>query len=162
MRTPDNRVGEVALETDPAQMAGDARLIFIGRVRSPWTSRETCPKNMRAAREAGGSSALEIGRPWRQGLVGLEPGMPLIVLCWMDRARRDLIVQAPRHRETTSGVFAIRSPVRPNPLSVSVVRCLAIDHANGRLVIDAIDALDGTPVVDLKPWLAGVDVHPAD
>ena len=162
MRDPDNRPGEVALGFDPGATADDARLVFIGRIRSPWMSREACPKNIRVARERGAQATVEIDEPWRPGLKGIAAGMPLIVVYWMDRARRDLVIQAPRHSETAHGVFSIRSPVRPNPIALAVVRCLAIEPASGRIAIDATDALDGTPVLDIKPWLATTDIPPAD
>lgn len=156
----DMRPGEVPVPFDPAARADDARLVYIGRIRSPWSSRETCPKNIRAARESGKGASIEIDAPWRAGLKDLKPGMALIVLYWMDRARRDLAVQAPRHSAGTHGVFSIRSPVRPNPIAVGVVRCLAVDREQGILAIDAIDALDGTPLLDIKPWLETTDIPP--
>ncbi len=58
------------------------------------------------------------------------------------------------------GVFALRSPVRPNPISVSVARILSVDIATGEVVIDAIDLLDGTPIVDVKPYRPGIDAVP--
>ena len=82
------------------------------------------------------------------------------MLTWLDRARRDLLVQAPRHREAPAGVFSIRSPVRPNPIGLHVVRIISCDAGDGLLEVDALDCLDGTPMLDLKPWRAGVDVPP--
>jgi tRNA-Thr(GGU) m(6)t(6)A37 methyltransferase TsaA len=153
------RPGEIRAPTDPSsEEAGDARLVFIGRARTPWTSKETCPKNLREARERGAVASVEIGPDWRAGLRDLSPGDAVILLTWLDRARRDLVVQAPRHRATTSGVFSIRSPVRPNPIGLHVVRIVSLDLASGVIEVDALDCLDKTPVLDLKPWRAGVDV----
>jgi len=160
MAKHDIRPGEIALARDPAAAAADASLVFIGRIRSPWTDRDSCPKSLREARERGGEASLLIDEPWRAGLAGLTPGMPLVVLYWMHAARRDLIVQAPRHKASTAGVFSLRSPVRPNPIALAVVRCLALDQTSGQIAIDAIDAIDGTPVLDVKPWLASIDVPP--
>lgn len=163
MPSDDFRPGEIALPFDPRAEARDASLVFIGRIRSGWRTRSECPKNMREARERGqGAAAIEIDPPWRQGLSGVCAGQPLFVLYWMDRARRDLIVQMPRHSGKPSGAFALRSPVRPNPVALAAVRCLEVDIEAGRIAIDAIDALDGTPVIDLKPWLASVDIPPGD
>jgi tRNA-Thr(GGU) m(6)t(6)A37 methyltransferase TsaA len=158
----DPRPGEVPLPFDPAASAADAAVVFLGRLRSSWRSREECPKNLREARERGIGASIEIDEPWRQGLAGIEPGNPLIVLYWMNHARRDLIVQAPRHSGRPAGVFALRSPVRPNPIALAVVKCLALDREAGIVSIDAIDALDRTPVLDIKPWLATVDAPPGD
>jgi tRNA-Thr(GGU) m(6)t(6)A37 methyltransferase TsaA len=154
------RPGEVALSFDPARIADDAHLRFIGRLRSPW-ARGNCPKNLREAREAGGDFRAEIDAPFRPGLLGLVPGMPLILLYWTGLARRDMIVLHPSHRAGPTGVFALRAPSRPNPVAVAVVRLLAIDHGSGALTFDALDAFDGTPLLDIKPWLPSVDVPPA-
>jgi tRNA (Thr-GGU) A37 N-methylase len=84
----------------------------------------------------------------------------VILLYWTGAARRDLIVQSPAHRDGPTGVFALRSPARPNPIAVAVARCLAIDPDAGVLTLDALDAFDGTPLLDLKPWLPSVDIPP--
>jgi tRNA (Thr-GGU) A37 N-methylase len=78
----------------------------------------------------------------------------------MDAARRDIIVQRPRHLDRTVGIFSVRSPARPNPVAMAVVRLLAVDPAACTLTVDAIDCYDGTPVLDVKPWLPSVDVPP--
>lgn len=154
------RPGEIPLPFDPAATAQDARLQFIGRIRSPWTTRDDCPHNMRVARERGGAARVELDPPFRPGLAGLEGVSRIILLYWMDRARRDLIVQRPRHSETVQGTFALRSPVRPNPIALAVARVVRIDAGAGVVDIDAIDCLDGTPLVDIKPYLASVDAFP--
>lgn len=154
------RPGEVRSSLDPASMAGDARLVFIGHARTPWIDRETCPRNLRQARERGGAAWLEIDAPWRMGLQDLAIGDAVVVLTWLDRARRDLLIQAPRHRTSQAGVFSLRSPVRPNPIGLHVVRLTGCDIESGRVDVDALDCLDGTPVLDLKPWFAGVDGPP--
>lgn len=157
------RPGEVALAFDPARIADDARLRFIGRLRSPW-SRGNCPKNLREAREVPQEPEafrVEIDPPFRQGLVGLQPGQPVILLYWAGAARRDMIVLHPAHREAPTGVFALRAPSRPNPIAVAVVRVLALDPVAGVLTVDALDAFDGTPLLDVKPWLSSVDIPPA-
>lgn len=159
--TKEDRPGEIRSKDDPALLEGDARLVFIGRARTPWRSREECPKNLREARERGGSATIEIDAPWRLGLRDLAAGEAIIVLTWLHQARRDLLVQAPRHRAEPAGVFSLRSPVRPNPIALQVVHLLSIDAEAGRLEVDALDCLDGTPVLDIKPWRAGVDSPPA-
>ena len=156
----ETRPGETLAAIDPAEAADDARLIFIGRVRSPWNERSACPKNLREARERGGHATIELDPPWRPGLGGLEAGSHVVVLYWMDRARRDLVVQTPKHTDGPRGVFSLRSPIRPNPIALAVVKVLALDIAAGMIEIDAIDCLDGTPVLDIKPFIPGVDVAP--
>ena len=161
-RHGERRDGEVALPFDPADRARDAGLVFIGRVRSPWTSRQQCPRHVAAARETGRAAEVEIDADYRAGLAGLEAGGHVIVLTWLDRSRRDLIVQKPRHAETPRGTFALRSPVRPNPIGLHVVRLTGLDAAAGILHLDAIDVLDGTPVLDVKPYFASTDVPTTD
>ena len=100
---------------------------------------------------------MEVDAPFRPGLQGLAPGDAIILLYWMHEAKRDLIVQKPRHRPEPCGVFALRSPARPNPIAMGRVRIVGLDAEAGRLEIDAIDCLDGTPLVDIKPWIARVD-----
>jgi tRNA-Thr(GGU) m(6)t(6)A37 methyltransferase TsaA len=148
------------LPFDPANEP-DASLVFIGRLRSPWTRGEPCPKNVREAREQAPHVVIELDRRYGAGLEGLEAGAHLIVLYWMDAARRDIILQSPRHLDRPAGVFRLRSPARPNPVAMAVVKLLALDPAACTLTVDAIDCYDGTPLLDIKPWLPSVDV-PAD
>ena len=154
------RDGETRLPADPAEMQPDAHLVFIGRVRSPWTTREDCPKNMAAAREKGGGATVEIDPLFRPGLDGIETFSHVALLTWLDRSPRDLIVQKPRHAAQARGVFALRSPARPNPVGLHIVRLLDVDAGNGLLTLDAIDVLDGTPVIDVKPYYASTDAVP--
>jgi tRNA-Thr(GGU) m(6)t(6)A37 methyltransferase TsaA len=151
------RDGELALGRDPAAYARDGAIVFIGRVRSPWQSREECPKNMAAAREAGKQATIEVEPEFRQGLLGLDGYSHVVLLSWFDRAERNLIVQKPRHATEAKGVFALRSPVRPNPIGLHIVELEALDIDAGRLSIDAIDLLDGTPILDIKPYFASTD-----
>lgn len=154
------REGEIVLPFDPAAMPGDAHLVFIGRVRSPWQSKVDCPKNMNAARETGQTGSVEIDEAYRGGLDGLAGATHVILLTWFDRSPRNLIVQKPRHAPDTKGVFALRSPVRPNPIGLHVARLTGLDQAGGVLSLDAIDAIDGTPVIDVKPYYPSVDAFP--
>ena len=160
MRESGVREGEIVLPFDPGVAAADATVMFIGRLRSPWHERSNCPHSLTEARERGGGGTAEIDAPFRAGLAGLERHSHVIVLYWLDRARRDLIVQRPHHASDTNGVFALRSPVRPNPIGFAVVRLLKLDAGLGRIAIDAIDCLDGTPLVDLKPYIARIDAVP--
>lgn len=157
MQMFEQRDGEVALPGDPATDADDARLAYIGRIASPWKLREDCPKNMNAARERGGGATVTVNAAYRAGLAGLAGFSHVVVLSWFEQAPRNLIVQKPRHASDAKGVFALRSPARPNPIGLHVARIVALDIDNGTVELDAIDALDGTPVIDLKPYFASVD-----
>lgn len=154
------REGEVALPFDPAVEPADAHLVFIGRIHSPWTRREECPKNTAAAREAARPASAEIAPPYRQGLTGLAGFSHVALLTWLDRAGRNLIVQKPRHALEARGVFALRSPLRPNPVGLHVVRLLDVNVETGILSLEGIDVLDGTPLIDVKPYFASVDAVP--
>ena len=157
---PHTRPGEVMLPIDPADEEGDARLVFIGRVRSPWTPHTPRPKNPREAREQGGGASLEIDAPYHAALRGLEQFSHVVVLAWLHVARRDALVIHPSHAEAPRGVFALRSPVRPNPIGLTVARLLQVDARAGIVHLDAIDFLDGTPLIDLKPYRPGIDAVP--
>ncbi|MGE0280911.1 MAG: tRNA (N6-threonylcarbamoyladenosine(37)-N6)-methyltransferase TrmO [Rhizobiaceae bacterium] len=152
------REGEIELAG--ALEADDARLAFIGVVRSPWTERSNCPKNMNAARDTGLGATIEVGEQFRAGLSGLSGYSHAAILTWFDRSERNLIVQKPRHATEAKGVFALRSPARPNPIGLHIVGLLDIDVEAGVLTLDAIDALNGTPVLDIKPYFASTDAIP--
>ena len=156
----EKRDGEAALEFDPAELPGDSHVVFIGNVSSPWKSRNTCPKNLADARATGKAASVTIDSTYRPGLAGLERFSHIVLLSWFDRSRRDLITQNPRHAETPRGTFALRSPVRPNPVGLHVVRLVSLDVETGVIEIDAIDLLDGTPIIDVKPYFASIDSVP--
>jgi tRNA-Thr(GGU) m(6)t(6)A37 methyltransferase TsaA len=146
------RAGEVAIALPEKT---DAGVYFIGRIRTPWTRREECPKN---ARESDAVCAIEVDPRYAAALTGVESCSHLIVLYWMDKSRRDLVLQAPRHYGEARGTFALRSPARPNPIAVSVVTLLGLsDH---RLSVVGLDCLDGTPLIDIKPYFASTDSVP--
>ena len=153
----EKREGEVELAFDPADMPADGQVVFIGRIHSPWTAREDCPKNMARARERRAPASIEITPDYRPGLAGLERASHVVILTWLDRSARNLIVQKPRHAARPKGVFALRSPARPNPVGLHVARLLGVDIEAGVLTLDAIDVLDGTPVIDIKPYYASTD-----
>jgi len=149
---PELRGGEIAVDL-PAD--ADASLYFIGRVRTPWQSREQCPKN---ARESDAVCRVELDPRWVTGLQGLETVSHVVLLYWMDRARRDLVLQAPRHYSEPRGTFALRSPARPNPIALSVARLLRIE--GNTLYVTGVDCLDDTPLVDVKPYFPSTDSVP--
>ncbi len=148
----DLREGEVAVEL-PARF--DASLYYIGRIRTPWKRCEDCPKN---PRETEAVCTVVLDPRWTGGLAGLESVSHVVVLYWMDRARRDLVLQAPHHYGERRGTFALRSPVRPNPIAVSVARLARIE--GNELSVIGLDCLDNTPLVDLKPYFASTDAVP--
>jgi tRNA-Thr(GGU) m(6)t(6)A37 methyltransferase TsaA len=146
------REGEVATDLPTGF---DASLYYIGRIHTPWTKREDCPKN---ARESDAVCTIEVDERWAPGLKDVESCSHLVVLYWMDRAARDIVLQAPRHYGVQRGTFSLRSPARPNPIAMSVVRLLKVEGA--KLSVVGLDCLDGTPLLDLKPYFASTDSVP--
>jgi tRNA-Thr(GGU) m(6)t(6)A37 methyltransferase TsaA len=130
----------------------DASIYFIGRIRTPWSRREDCPKN---ARETEIVCSIEVDARWAPALMGVETCSHLHVLYWMDKSRRDLVVQVPHHYGAGRGTFALRSPARPNPIAMSVVRLMGIRDTT--LSVVGLDCLDNTPLIDLKPYFASTD-----
>lgn len=127
------------------------RLVPIGIVRSPLKRREQAPKQ---AHEGAPEAWLELDPAFRDAARDLRAGQALLVLTWLDRADRETRVVHPRDDPGAplTGVFSTRSADRPNPIGIHRVRILEI--ADGvRLRVDALEALDGTPIVDLKPVL---------
>ena len=149
VRESEIREGELAVEMPKVTNAG---LVFIGRIRTPWTRRDDCPKN---ARESDAVCTLELDPRWAQALTGIESCSHLVVLYWMNRSRRDLVLQVPRSYGVGRGTFALRSPARPNPIAMSVVRLLRLDGS--KLSVVGLDCLDGTPLLDIKPYFASTD-----
>lgn len=129
-------------------------VVPVGFVRSATTDPALAPKQ---GRPAGAEAVIEILPAYEEALDGIREGDELLVLCWMDRASRDVLRVHPRGdaAQPERGVFSTRSPLRPNPIAVSVVRLVG---RTGRfLQVRGIDAVDGTPVVDIKPHRPSLD-----
>jgi len=129
-------------------------LIPIGVIHSPYQTLEKAPNQ-------GGFSevecTIEISDRFSEGLQDIEQSSFLILLYWLDRANRTALKAIPPHDPSRKehGVFATRSPNRPNPIGICVAKLLHRDR--NRLIIQEIDALDGTPLLDIKPYSAGID-----
>ncbi|MDR3532311.1 MAG: SAM-dependent methyltransferase [Rhodopila sp.] len=124
----------------------DAGVYFIGHIRTPWPTRELCP---RRGDPEGPECRIEIDPRWVEALEGLASNPRIQVLYWMHEARRDLVVQITRRSGQRIGTFALRSPVRPNPTASSVVELVAVEGTT--VTVRGLDCLDGTPLIDLKP-----------
>jgi tRNA (Thr-GGU) A37 N-methylase len=112
----------------------------------PWRTRQECPK--RGSLD-GPICLIVVDECWRMALTNLAGHPRIQVLYWMHHARRDLVLQTPFSSMQTTGTFALRSPVRPNPIASSIVRLIAIEGTT--LQVRGLDCLDGTPLIDLKP-----------
>jgi len=137
------RPGEVAVALPPNT---DAGVYFIGRIHTPWKSRRDCPKR---GSFDGPLCTIVVDECWRAALTGLADFRRIQVLYWMHHARRDLVLQAPARTGELAGTFALRSPVRPNPIASSIVELVSIRDTT--LDVRGLDCLDGTPLLDLKP-----------
>ena len=144
VREDEIRAAERAVEWSQAT---DAGLVFIGRIATPWTERMKCPRQGRAD---GPLCRIEIFEPWRDALDGIAQYERLETLYWLHRSRRDLVLQSPRDDGVARGAFALRTPVRPNPIGTSIATLVAVEPG-GMLLVRGLDCLDGTPLLDLKP-----------
>lgn len=143
VREGEIRSGEVSVEPPSAT---DAGLLFIGTIRTPWTSRLETP---RQGDSDGPLCEIEVFEPWVEALAGIESCERIEVLYWLHLSRRDLVLQSPRDDGQPRGTFSLRSPVRPNPIGTSIVTLDRVDGAV--LFVHGLDCLDGTPLLDLKP-----------
>jgi tRNA-Thr(GGU) m(6)t(6)A37 methyltransferase TsaA len=125
----------------------------IGHVSSTLTDRHTAPKQ---GDEGAPDAWLVFDPDVLDGLDGIEPGSEVLVLTWLDRARRDVLRVRPRddRARPERGVFATRSPDRPNPIGLHRVEILAVEGA--RVHVRNLEALDRTPIVDVKPVIGGI------
>ena len=123
----------------------------IGRVQSTLKRRGDAP---RQGDEGAPDAWLRIDPPFLPGLDGIKAGQDILILTWLHEARRDLLAVHPRGDRTQplAGVFATRSPDRPNPIGLHRVKVLAAEE-DGTLHVQGLEAIDGTPIVDLKPVL---------
>jgi tRNA-Thr(GGU) m(6)t(6)A37 methyltransferase TsaA len=123
----------------------------VGWVESPLTDPAQAPKQ---GDEGAPDAWLVIAEEFAAALHGLATGDGLLVLTWLDRASRDTLAVHPRgdRGRAPQGVFATRSPDRPNPIGIHRVEVLAID--GNRIRVSDLEALDGTPILDLKPVLS--------
>jgi len=126
----------------------------IGVIRSELTSREAAP---RQGDEGAPEAWLEIEERVAPGLAGIAAGDELIVLTWLHRGLRDVLQVHPRGKRERplTGVFATRSPDRPNPVGLHRVSVLEV--AGRKLRVAPLEAIDGTPIVDIKPVLKAFD-----
>jgi len=124
----------------------------VGFVRSPYSETKQIPKGLGAKHEAEGT--LEILPEFEPGLADIEGFSHLFVLWEFDRSTDFDLVASPPCDDRSHGVFATRSPRRPNPIGLTVVQLLRRDGRT--LHVRGVDMLDGTPILDIKPYLSSV------
>ena len=128
-------------------------LVAIGTVESSLTDRESAP---RQGDEGAPEASLVFDPRFVDGLEGIRAGDELLVLTWLDRARRDVLRVHPRGDASRpeQGVFATRAPDRPNPIGLHRVLVSGVDGT--RMRVHDLEALDGTPIIDVKPVLGSI------
>ncbi len=124
----------------------------IGVIHTPYRTRSQAP---RQGRYGTGTSVLEIFPQFAEGLDGIERSPFLNVLWWADQAERDLLKVTPPGETEVRGVFSTRSPARPNPLGLTLVR--VVSREGNRLLVEWMDALDGTALIDIKLYSRELD-----
>jgi tRNA-Thr(GGU) m(6)t(6)A37 methyltransferase TsaA len=131
-----------------SDLADEIGLKPVGRVESSLTDRAEAPKQ---GSEGGPEAWLVFEAEFGEALLGIEVGEELIVLTWLDRGRRDVLRTRPRDDPANpiQGVFNTRSPDRPNPIGLHPVEVVEVDGL--RMRVTNMEALDGTPILDLKP-----------
>ncbi len=139
--------------------AGDLTLTPIGVLHTPFRTRADCPRNTRQLDPAPLCYA-EVFEEFRPGLASLDGFSHLILLYWLDRAGPAELLFTPPFDVAPRGVFATRAPMRPNPIGLAVV---AFDGfaADLRLRVRHLDCIDGTKLLDIKPYLRTTDAEPA-
>lgn len=131
------------------------KLAPIGVIHSPYQHRDQAP---RQGRSSDVTSELELYPTYRSGLAGIETVTHLVVLYWGHLASRDVLQTRTPWSAEPKGVFACRSPNRPNPIALCVAELLEVRA--DKLLVRGVDAVDGTPLLDLKPYSSKLDSVP--
>ena len=125
----------------------DMELIPIGVINSQYMTKNDAPHQGRYSTE---TSTITVFDEFLDGLDGLEANKYLIILYWQDRAERNKLKVIPYGRTEKRGIFSTRAPVRPNPIAFCLVELL--DMNKNKLIVKWLDALDGSPLLDIKPF----------
>ena len=126
----------------------------IGTINSPYKTKAESPHQGRYSEEL---SKITIFEEYADGLLGIEDKKHILIFYWQNKAERDKLQVVPRGKTKKKGVFAIRAPVRPNPIALCLVELVEIDGRT--LTVKWLDALDGSPVLDIKPFSAEIDTY---
>ncbi len=129
----------------------------IGVIRSPYTSQGDAPRQGRGSQVP---VLIDIYPRYGEGLDSLEGISYIWVLYWMDRAERNLLRVQREDWDYPKPVFCIRSPARPNPIALSIGKVVGLEGTT--VTVTGIEALDGSPVLDIKPWVRDLDCIPPE
>lgn len=124
-----------------------SELKFIGRIATPYHSVSECPNNIQP--DNGPTCEIILDDVYQQGLLGLNRGDQILILYWLEDAKRDELIQSWDEETPTKGTFALRSPHRPNPIGAAVLPIEKIE--NGTVTVSGLDCLNNTPLLDIKP-----------
>lgn len=130
-------------------------LLPIGIIHSPYIRREDIPRQGRLSLEI---CEIEVFPQYAAALKDVDQCTHLFVIFWLHLAERDRLSATPPHDGKKHGVFATRSPNRPNPLALDIVELVGVE--GGKLRVKGMDALDGSMLLDIKPYSAGIDSFP--
>ena len=125
-------------------------LIPIGAIHTPYENISDCPRNIGQNSD---KCLIEIFEQYRLGLDGLRPGNDIQILYWLDQSKHTTLIQQSRKTGEPKGVFALRTPNRPNPIGSAVVAIDSISELG--LTVRGLDCLNGTPLLDIKPDFKG-------
>jgi tRNA-Thr(GGU) m(6)t(6)A37 methyltransferase TsaA len=139
-------------------MSTEPALTFIGALHTPWSTVSDCPRNGRQP-DPPPVCSVEILPAFAEGLRGLEGFSHLILIYWLDQASKPKLSFTPPFDTERRGVFATRAPFRPNPIGLSVVAFDGFDGPN-TLKVRFLDCVDGTRLLDIKPYLPTTDSQP--
>ena len=118
----------------------------IGQIETPYQTIDECPRNLMTD---GPPCRIFVDEEYAEGLYGLGPGASILILYWLDQATFGSLKQTSRLSGETKGIFALRTPSRPNPIAAAVVKIDALDGQE--LIVRGLDCTDGTPLLDIKP-----------
>ncbi|WP_432822398.1 SAM-dependent methyltransferase [Trichloromonas sp.] len=122
------------------------KLVFIGTIETPYARIEDCPRNIDSA---GPLCRLRIEERFVPGLLGLEAGQSILILYWLGGGDRSVLRMNSRKSGDYAGVFALRTPNRPNPIGAAVLPIESIDESG--VTVRGLDCISGTPLLDIKP-----------
>ncbi len=144
-------MAEVILLSEGSSMI----LKSIGLINTPYKRREDIPRQGSLSHEM---CEIEVFHEYSEGLNDIEQCSHLFVLYWLHLGDRGKLTAVPPHNGREHGVFATRSPNRPNPIALDIVELLGVKE--NRMKVRNMDALDGSILVDIKPYSAGIDSYP--
>jgi len=124
----------------------------VGYVKSPYKEKREAPHQGRNKDKV---FKIELLENYKKAVEGLDKHKHLIVLYWQDKAKRDVVFSKTVHGGEPKGIFSTRSPNRPNPIALNIVDLISIN--DGVLTVKKMDALDGSPVIDIKPYIKELD-----